>query len=559
MLKTYFQPIVSLQTGTLFGYEALSRGPENSYFSSPVNMFTFAEKSNQLYLLEKLARERAIANFSTDNPNLKLFINISSHVIYDPQFKPGQTLKLLEYMNLSPENVVFEITERNHIEDFSTVRKALEHYRRQGNRIAVDDAGAGYSSLQAIAELRPDFIKIDRSLIQNIERDKVKETILETIISFADKLRAGVIAEGIETPEELSKVIQLGGQYGQGFFLGKPAPELQPLSAESSSFIIETRKPSAEQTEYGVSLKTIMRGTKTFDEQTAVAEVVEYFKQFETEHGVVIVRDERPVGLVMREALFRDLASQYGVPLYWKRSIRKLMDAHPLVLDGNVLVETASRLSMARDHTRIYDYVVVTADANLAGIVTIQSMLDVMTTAQIETALDSNPLTGLPGNRRIKQELHRRIELKQDFTVIYADLDSFKKYNDRFGFQKGDSIIRFLAEVLREGAVAIGAAGSFVGHIGGDDFILITKEIVTTDVCAAIVSRFDERMDQLCANGSMQNNEISISLAVLDCIFAERVDISLDTLAERAGQIKHIAKQLTGSSCVHGSFTTIYE
>jgi EAL domain-containing protein (putative c-di-GMP-specific phosphodiesterase class I) len=116
------------------------------------------------------------------------FINLNANVIHDPQFTPVQTLAFLEKMNLTPQNVVFEITERQSIDDYASFTKALDHYRKQGCRIAIDDAGAGYSSLQAIAELRPDYIKVERSIIYRIDRNKIKEILVETLAVFAQKI-----------------------------------------------------------------------------------------------------------------------------------------------------------------------------------------------------------------------------------------------------------------------------------------------------------------------------------------------------------------------------------
>src|SRR5690606_12263676 len=135
----------------------------------------------------KLAREKAIAGCCELNKYQKVFINIPAQVIHDPQFTPGQTMKVLGAFGLAPHNVVFEITERSSIEDFSATKRLLEHYRIQGYQIAIDDAGAGYSSMQAIAELQPDYIKIDRSLIQNIHKDQIKEYIVDTFVTFAQK------------------------------------------------------------------------------------------------------------------------------------------------------------------------------------------------------------------------------------------------------------------------------------------------------------------------------------------------------------------------------------
>jgi len=223
-LQTVFQPLINLGTGQTMGFEALTRGPAGSPLYSPANLFPLAEQTGLLYKLEKTARELALTSLTSLPSDYKLFINTNPQVINDPEFVPGQTKKLINSLGLSPRNIVFEITERTSIKDFASFRQTLEHYRSQGYLIAVDDAGAGYSSLQSIAELCPDFIKMDMSLIREIDKSRTKKALVETFVSFAEKVNSKVIAEGIETAEELQVLIELGVPYGQGFYLGKPLP-----------------------------------------------------------------------------------------------------------------------------------------------------------------------------------------------------------------------------------------------------------------------------------------------------------------------------------------------
>lgn len=222
-LHVEFQPIFDLKEGKIYGYEGLTRGPLNSPFYSPLELFGFAEKRGQLYETEKLARELSIKRSRLiTQGNEKLFINISSQVVYDPHFTPGHTMSLLKEFHLSPSDIVFEITERSAIKDFAAFTNALNHYRDQGFKIAIDDAGAGYSSLQAISEIKPDYIKIDRSLISNVHLHEIKYHILEAFVEIAKKMKSTIIAEGIEHKEELEKVIELGIHCGQGYYLAKP-------------------------------------------------------------------------------------------------------------------------------------------------------------------------------------------------------------------------------------------------------------------------------------------------------------------------------------------------
>jgi EAL domain-containing protein (putative c-di-GMP-specific phosphodiesterase class I) len=224
LIEPVYQPIVSLHSrGEIFGYEALARTADRTWFPGPMELFQFAEQEGLTYSLDRLAREKAIDGCIPLRQGQKLFINVMAQIMEDPDFSPGQTLSLLEQHRLSPHNVVFEITERSSIADFGSVKKVLEHYRSQGYQIAIDDVGAGYSSLQSIIELRPDYLKVDRSIIQNIDLDEMKEHILYTLIQLADKMGIAIIAEGIEREEELAKVRELGVAYAQGYLLGRPA------------------------------------------------------------------------------------------------------------------------------------------------------------------------------------------------------------------------------------------------------------------------------------------------------------------------------------------------
>jgi EAL domain-containing protein (putative c-di-GMP-specific phosphodiesterase class I) len=219
-----YQPIVSLEGGQVFGYEALTRLKDRRLFDGPQELFEFAEKEGQVYALDRVARELAIDGCTELKAGQKLFINVMAQIMEDPDFSPGQTISLLEQHRLSPHHVVFEITERSAIADYPAVKKALQHYRNQGYQIAIDDVGAGYSSLQSIVELHPDFIKVDRSIVQDIHRNEMKEHVMGTLLDIGGKMGVSLIAEGIEVEGELKKLAQMGVHYAQGYWIGRPAP-----------------------------------------------------------------------------------------------------------------------------------------------------------------------------------------------------------------------------------------------------------------------------------------------------------------------------------------------
>lgn len=241
-IHTLYQPIVELDSGNVMGYEALTRGPAHSVLHSPLQLFTIAEQFGKLHTLERLAQEKAILNASLDSMQQLLFINISSQMINASELVSLRTLEALHSCGYKPNNIVFEITEQSSIEDFTMARKFLEYYRNQGYRIAIDDVGAGYSSINTIAQLYPDYIKFDRSLIQNIHQDRMKECILEAFITFTLKMNIGLIAEGIELEDELAMLAQMGVQYAQGYLLARPNQNPSVIPSHVLQIIRENRK-----------------------------------------------------------------------------------------------------------------------------------------------------------------------------------------------------------------------------------------------------------------------------------------------------------------------------
>ena len=215
-VTSLFQPIVSTLEERIVGFEALSRGPSDSPLHSPLTLFAAARHHGILTELEMLCRDRAVSRFCNLNLPGKLFLNVSPESLLEHQHYPGRTLEILQRNGLKPDQVVIELTEQAPIEDLSLLRSALHHYRDMGFSIALDDLGAGYSSLRLWSELQPEFVKIDRHFIDGIHRDPVKREFVASILHMAKASRACVIAEGIEQPEDLAVLEDIGIDWVQG-------------------------------------------------------------------------------------------------------------------------------------------------------------------------------------------------------------------------------------------------------------------------------------------------------------------------------------------------------
>ena len=561
-IRIVYQPVADLNTGEILGYEALSRGPADTFFASPLNLFSYAEKTSQLYPLEKIAREKALAGLAELLADKKLFLNISPQVVNDPSFRPEETREFLTGLGANPNQVVFELTERTAIDDFSAFRCSLEHYRQNGFLIAIDDAGAGYSSLQAIAEIQPDFIKVDQSLVRDIEKTAAKRMLVETFQTFAQKTNSLLIAEGIETEAELVCLKKVGISLGQGYYLAKPdypPPAVTEQATQTLKRLGIHYQPSAPHRTAPVG--TITQMLPPIPAASLTREVLDYFTAYPQIEGLALVeKDQHPVGLIMRDKLFNQLGTQFGFAIYTERPISLVMDAQPLVLEADIPVEMVSQAAMGRLDHKIYDSIIITRNRKYHGLVSIRALLDALTSMQIEAARFANPLTGLPGNRQIEEELLNRLSSGRPFSIIYSDLDNFKGFNDRYGFERGDQAIKLTAEIIAGAVREHGAAGDLTGHIGGDDFVVITRPEAAEKICEHVCAAFDRAIGRLydpedrekgcILTRDRQDREViiplmSISLALINCAPGEFN--GPEELARVSAELKKYAKSQPGS------------
>ncbi len=217
-ITTLFQPILEIESKRIIGYEVFCRGPEGR-LKDPQTLYNLAIEGDLVWQLDRLCRKKALLNAKNLKANQLLFINISPRAVGDPELrKTAESLLLLPH-KLTPDRIVFEISERSMVVDTDLFRLVLNYFKALSFLISVDDAGSGYyTGLEIIAKLKPDFVKIDIPLLRDIDKDPVRQEIVNTIIRFASKVGARTVAEGIETAEELKLLKELGVDYVQGFF-----------------------------------------------------------------------------------------------------------------------------------------------------------------------------------------------------------------------------------------------------------------------------------------------------------------------------------------------------
>lgn len=558
-LSSLFQPIVSLSEQRILGYEALTRGPSNSPLHSPLTLFAVARHAGRLSELEMACRKSACRGFSALGLEGKLFLNVSPESLLDPSHQPGRTLKLLQTFGIPPSQVVIELTEQSPTEDFALLDNALHHYRAMGFSIALDDLGADYSSLRLWSELRPDYVKIDRHFIDGIHQDAVKREFVGSILKMAEASRAQVIAEGIELTEELTVLAEMGVDLVQGYLLSRPQ-EKPPRDARQLLPQLQSTQHSSLN-EDNHDLSALLNEQPAVDQRTAIAEVLDLFRaQANLNSLAVLDEQQQPVGIVHRHSLSEALLKPFATDLFARKPISRLMSQDFLAVELKQSLQKVSRLLTSRARQRIEEDFIIIQGGRYLGLGRVIDVLKLITEQKLQQARHANPLTLLPGNVPIQQCLSRLLQQQREAAVCYVDIDSFKPFNDLYGYAKGDEVLLCLAQCLNE---RVDPARDFVGHIGGDDFMLVLGSTDWREKLGRLIEDFQSqcrrfyREEHLQAGCFVAHNRhgqrqeyalLSLSIGVVHLSKEDCLQLDASRLAELASEAKRHAKAVPGYS-----------
>ncbi len=492
-IRTVFQPIISLKDGEVLGHEALSRITCESGIKDIDSLFALASQHHCLWELEQLCRTRAFEaafKFMIPPYSKKLFINVNPNVLHDESFQKGLTREYLNQYQISPGNVIFEITERNIIRDIDGFIATVDHYKSQKYKIAVDDTGAGYSGLNLISDISPNYIKLDMKLTRHIHSDRIKAALVRGMVELSKASSISIIAEGIETEKELETLIDLGVQYGQGYFIQSPDPDVKDIRPDIVQLVKELNERKNDSRNFNIfnmPIQNLCTDTKTVSPSELVPDVYDLFKHNSDCFGLCVTEDDIPKGIVTKEKLALKLSGQYGFALYQNKPVSHVMDRDFMAVDCSTPVSIVSSKAMSRGQDKLYDFIVVKKFGKYLGTVTIRDLLIKATEIEIASAKHQNPLTGLPGNLIIERKLQQCVASNGKYTVAYLDIDNFKAYNDVYGFENGDLILKLLSNVILRHT----GKEDFVGHVGGDDFVIIIGDHVQTEHFRNIVAEFE--------------------------------------------------------------------
>ena len=496
-LHAVFQPILDFRAHGYLGFEGLIRGPAGTPLHSPTTLFGLAREAGLTTEFERVCREIVLEEFMRQRLPGRLFLNVSVSSLADQHFTNGHTQKLLDRLGIDTSRIVIELTENQHVTDFSALRDVLAAYRKHGYEFAVDDLGEGFSNLRIWSEVRPEYVKIDRHFISGIADDALKFQLVKAMHEISDTCDVHLIAEGIETEAEFATVRDLGIVLGQGFLIARPdpLPERRPADAvlgllKRSSVIMFPRLNAGHAG--GATARRLLTAidpVRPDDENEAV------FKRFERDPALValpvVSADGIAMGLINRYSMVDRFARQFSRELYGRKPCTLFMDPRPIVVDHATSVQEIGQLLGQSAHHHLVDGFIVTDEGRYIGVGSSQALMAMITDMQINAARYANPLTQLPGNVPINEHIDRLIDSGVGFIACYCDLDHFKPYNDTYGYRKGDQMIQLLGGIVSQ---VSDARLDFVGHIGGDDFMLLLQSDDWQARMTSALQLFDESM-----------------------------------------------------------------
>ncbi|MBF0505427.1 MAG: EAL and GGDEF domain-containing protein [Nitrospirae bacterium] len=565
-LAIHFQTIFSATEGKIFGYEALTRVKGEHPFSDVDELFQKAALTGTIAILDVRCRENAIKQASVlglGHTNANLFINVCPETMMDRAFRANITDEIAEKWSIPKDRIILEITEESVIYNYDLFKKSIEYYRGMGYKIAIDDFGSGHGGLKMLSIIEPDYVKIDRHFISNIDKAIVKSNLVDSIATACHRMGIKVIAEGIEKQEELEVVLNLGIELLQGFFLHKPSPTLNPDHAYIPA--LQNRKSNNF---LGRNEQSFIGEIATYIEpinpsSSAMTAFNRFIKDVEI-RGLPVVENEQVLGMLHRNWFLENQIlgkCGYGFALNSYKTVLKLIDRHFMLVESNTTLEEAAQRISTRKKEFLYDDICVTKNGKYFGTVAISALLDAMTEKSLMLAKGANPLTGLPGNEFIQRDIEKKLSQNMHFDVCYVDINNFKPYNDHYGFEKGDIVIKKLADILNKTIRSFDSGSfNFVGHIGGDDYIVITRPQISIPACEKVITEFEAQLpvfhgDEDFKRGSYISNNrkgleenfslLSLSIGIVS---TEVQNIgSYAQLASIATEVKKAAKMKSGS------------
>jgi diguanylate cyclase (GGDEF)-like protein len=480
-LYPVFQPIVSLSDGSIYAHEALIRGPQGTDLHTPDALLAAAALECLDFEFEYACVLAALRHWGQMDVPGRLFVNMSAAVLTQVvhSSEEGELVRLIRSLAVQPRMLVLEITEHQRVDNMDELAEVVAKVRAAGLALALDDFGDGRSSLRLWSQLKPEVVKIDKYFTRNISQHGDKLKTIQALMQIAEIFGTSLVAEGIETAEDLRVLRDLGIAYGQGYFLGHPntAP-LRYVGVDAKRVLVERQivvfPALGRAAPSGQLCKLALVQAPTVTAATTNDELAHCFADWPELHAIALLEQEQPVALINRALFMNEYSKLYFREVWGRKSCSMHANFSPRLIEREHSVDELIGILTSQDQRYLADGFIVTDNGQYVGLGTGEQLVRSVTETRIEAARHANPLTFLPGNIPISQHMDRLIQKKVRFVACYADLNNFKPFNDYYGYWRGDEMIRLLARLAM---TQCDSQCDFLGHVGGDDFILLFQSL----------------------------------------------------------------------------------
>lgn len=494
-LYPVFQPIINLSDASIHAHEALIRGPRGTGLHTPDALLRAAAQECLGYEFEYACVVAALRTWGKMDVPGRLFVNMSAAVLTQliRTRGPDELLTLISGLGILSRMLVLEITEHERVDDMDELAEVVARVREAGVSLALDDFGDGRSSLRLWSQLKPEVVKIDKYFTKDISQHGDKLKTIQALMQIADIFGTSLVAEGIETKEDLRVLRDLGIAYGQGYFLGHPNPTpVQYVGVDSQRVLAERQivvfPELSRATPNGLLRNISLIPAPTVSALTTNDAMAECFSLWPNLHAVAVLDKEKPVALINRSQFMNAYSKLYYREVWGRKSCMVHANMEPRLIERDHSVDELIGILTSQDQRYLNDGFIVTDNGRYVGLGTGEQLVRSVTETRIEAARHANPLTFLPGNIPISQHIERLIRKKVCFVACYADLNNFKPFNDYYGYWRGDEMIRLLARLAME---QCDSQRDFLGHVGGDDFILLFQSLDWRLRCERLVQAFN--------------------------------------------------------------------
>ncbi|MDD2744125.1 MAG: EAL domain-containing protein [Rhodocyclaceae bacterium] len=492
LLHPAFQPILDFRLRGYFGFDASIRGPERALRHDHANLRLAAQNAGIGRAFEHACLASGLRSFARHRLPGRLFVDLTAESLLDESRINGETRGLLKSLGLPASRIVIKLSQKQPIADVPGIQEALLCYRSQGFQFAIENIGDHVSDLRMWSEIRPEFGKVDQNLVNGLADDRAKYQFIRATQSFAEICGTSLIASGVKRAEDFTALNNMGVAFALGEFVAPadvlPESQLRPAVLRALGQQNNFLAPGLVKTATALDLLKPIPPVTQDDTNESVIERFEANPELDV---LPVVDGDLPVGLINRHSMIDRFARPFRKEVFGRKSCQLFMDNSPLIVDqGASLQELAMMLALAPKH-HLLDGFIVTGDGRYLGIGGSHDLMAMITEMQISAARYANPLTQLPGNVPINEQIDRMLAANKFFDAAYIDIDNFKPYNDTYGYRRGDDVIQLLGRLICQ---EVDQKIDFVGHIGGDDFFVVFQSPDWEKRCWAIVQQFDALM-----------------------------------------------------------------